>query len=85
MQIIFNNYFFLPEIDLPLGMEIVIKNSPHGYSKVDVPLYNRGDCMGIDFNGSKSQILIEKITAAQARQMIRELEDYIAGLKPKQG
>lgn len=63
-------------------MNIEIRN-PVRVSKVDVWLYNRGDCLGIDFNNCKSQILLTEVTAAQARAMIGELERYIQGLPPK--
>lgn len=61
-------------------MNIVVRHTEgRGVFKVDVSLYNRGDCLGIDFNNCQSQILIEKVTPANARSMIRELQAYIDG------
>lgn len=57
-------------------MQIEIRNSKTGTHKVDVNLYNRGDCFGIDYNNSKSQVLLSGVTTSQSRQMIREIVAY---------
>lgn len=64
-------------------MDIQVRNDQRGTFKVDVSIYNRGDSLGIDFNNSKSQILLQNVTASQARNMIREIEAYIEGLPKK--
>jgi hypothetical protein len=71
--------------DLPKGelnnttMMLNIKeNVERGLYKIDVPLYNRsGGCLGIDYDNSKKQILIEDVSVFYAQQMIKQLEQFI--------
>ena len=59
-------------------MKLLIKSSIKGGSyKIDVPLYNRGTELGIDFDNCSNQIFIEDVTIRGAKRMIAQLEDYI--------
>lgn len=59
-------------------MKIVIKDTSKGEYKISVPIYNRGDCLGIDYENGNKQILITEVTIFQAKRMIKEIENYIA-------
>jgi hypothetical protein len=59
-------------------MKLLIKSPAKGSYPIDVPLYNRGTELGIDFDDCKNQIFIEDVTINQAKRMIRQLEDYIS-------
>ncbi len=59
-------------------MTIEIRHSKlRGTFKIDTMLYNRGDCLGIDFNNTQSQILISDVPKGGAQVMQRELQAYI--------
>lgn len=45
---------------------------------ISVNLYNRHDCLGIDFDSSQGQIILDDISINQAKRMITELTDYIS-------
>jgi hypothetical protein len=61
-------------------MKLEIRNSEFRKTfTISVPLYNRGDCLGIDFEKGQSQILIDGVSKEDARLMIRELQAYIDG------
>ena len=63
-------------------MKIFFKQTTKGGSySVDVPLYNRGTELGLDFDGCKNQLFLEDVTIRQAERMIRQLQEYIDGKK----
>lgn len=64
-------------------MKLLIKSPTKGGSyQIDVPLYNRGTELGIDFDNCKNQIFIEDVTIIGAKRMIRQLREYIQQKEP---